>query len=963
MALVFINAANYEITNGDESSTDVIQLKYPDFEGNADTPVDADGWFSFDVSGAGAFAAAFEPDVAGYEIEFRLNSQTYGILTTNQTTTANSMLTGEGFTTPPTLSFTNTAPLVSIKVTAAGDDLSTSPQEQTFSTNGTFGVNLEHDGTPGGSVTFTFEAIVEDLTQVGDFDYQWTNVTTGTPLTGETNDTLGPVTFPINLVDTTTLSVTVTDSGGLSTTRQVGITANEPNAAPEIQSTDVVCSNGYPGADVYCVVGDGGYIDVTITPGATDVAGDTLTHSWTDNFGGGVEVSTSDILELTDLEAGLYSYEYTVTDSYGATDTQNYTFTVRSQSYITYCSDSLATNYEEVGGNNIIVDNGTCDYGASPVITFDSSTEMAVNENSNDNMILFSFSDDSGEDCNEYAVASSSSDAYLTNFVFTPVGSLTQPCEYSLTFDALDVPSDYTATTSVTITITDVNGNSTEGVVSVSITDVDVYGCTDGTALNPNGDATEDDGSCVYAHTITDVESTISINELETYCEQFSVANPNSADDFTLSVESNNDNCTVSGITQGACNGSASGASIHHFNITANEINSDTDFCDITVTATNDTEVGYEPWSQTSEVTINSIIGDIIGVGFNINEDSQQYIDLSDYVSGNDGDSLSYYIVSLPPNGELFASGAAISTGELGTSELTYHPGVNFNGTDSFTWYIVDVDDDPTGLYTGANFPATITINVGAINDAPEITDETIAALNAISHIQEDGNLTISVSATDVDGDEITWTGASTNLVLSFDPITSNTSNLMIVPASNWCGTENITITASDASDGAAMDSHSFDVVVDCVEHFPEFTLPPDITISESSYDGQYSEFYIITITDDDPDNVVFFVDVTVPDGLIINSHQSDFTQTVPSLEINEFGQAYAQVPIVTKSIAYWNGEADVSISVTDETGNTTEGSYHVIVDGVDNPPSFLDIGSLTVDEDSSNNQFTIYIY
>jgi hypothetical protein len=70
--------------------------------------------------------------------------------------------------------------------------------------------------------------------------------------------------------------------------------------------------------------------------------------------------------------------------------------------------------------------------------------------------------------------------------------------------------------------------------------------------------------------------------------------------------------------------------------------------------------------------------------------------------SDQDGDSLSYSITE-PSNGSAVL-------GEDGVT-VTYTPDANFNGTDSFTYMANDG--------TANSAPATVTVSVSAVNDAP----------------------------------------------------------------------------------------------------------------------------------------------------------------------------------------------------------------------------------------------------
>ncbi|WP_141317248.1 Ig-like domain-containing protein, partial [Halomonas halmophila] len=113
--------------------------------------------------------------------------------------------------------------------------------------------------------------------------------------------------------------------------------------------------------------------------------------------------------------------------------------------------------------------------------------------------------------------------------------------------------------------------------------------------------------------------------------------------------------------------------------------------------------------------------------------------------SDADGDDLSVALASGPTNGSvtLDADGS-----------LTYTPDSDFNGTDTFTYILTDAD--------GATNTATVTINVGAVNDAPTGTDDSILVTEDTSVTQnvlgndndpEGDPLTIASAEIDTDGD------------------------------------------------------------------------------------------------------------------------------------------------------------------------------------------------------------------
>ncbi|MCA9201374.1 MAG: tandem-95 repeat protein, partial [Planctomycetales bacterium] len=88
----------------------------------------------------------------------------------------------------------------------------------------------------------------------------------------------------------------------------------------------------------------------------------------------------------------------------------------------------------------------------------------------------------------------------------------------------------------------------------------------------------------------------------------------------------------------------------------------------------------------------------------------------------DDGDTLTASLVSGPSNGTL-----TLET----NGQFTYTPDADFNGTDSFTYTATDG--------TATSDPATVTIQVDAVNDAPVATGESYS-------VATDGTLQVDVN-------------------------------------------------------------------------------------------------------------------------------------------------------------------------------------------------------------------------
>jgi hypothetical protein len=204
------------------------------------------------------------------------------------------------------------------------------------------------------------------------------------------------------------------------------------------------------------------------------------------------------------------------------------------------------------------------------------------------------------------------------------------------------------------------------------------------------------------------------------------------------------------------------------------------------------------------------------------NEDSTQGITLSG--SDIEGDALTYAIVSGPAHGSL--SGTA--------PNLLYTPGVNFNGSDSFTFRVNDGSANSS--------IATVTITVNPINDAPVALGDSFSASAAT---------TLNVAApgvlgndSDPDGDGITavLVSGATQGVLSL----SSNGSFAYTPNAGASGADSFTYYVTDGQ----LVSSPVAVTIDIVSNATKFYVLNDATVNQTyEYDagGNLIENYAIS--------------------------------------------------------------------------------------------------------------------
>ena len=193
------------------------------------------------------------------------------------------------------------------------------------------------------------------------------------------------------------------------------------------------------------------------------------------------------------------------------------------------------------------------------------------------------------------------------------------------------------------------------------------------------------------------------------------------------------------------------------FRVNDGTTNSNTATVTITINAINDAPVASNGNLSTSE--------DTAGSGTLTANDA-------------DGDGLTYAIVVSPSNGTLTAFDAS-------TGAYTYTPNANFNGSDSFTFR---ANDSTTNSNT-----ATISVTVSGVNDAP-------VASNASETTNEDVALTSTLTASDIDGDGLTYSVVSQPANGSVTITNTASGDYTYTPDANYNGSDSFTFRVNDGT-------------------------------------------------------------------------------------------------------------------------------------------------------------------
>ena len=264
-----------------------------------------------------------------------------------------------------------------------------------------------------------------------------------------------------------------------------------------------------------------------------------------------------------------------------------------------------------------------------------------------------------------------------------------------------------------------------------------------------------------------------------------------------------------------------------------------------------------------------------------------------------ENDSMTYTIASNASKGNVVkGSGAAVS----------YTPNSNYNGADQFTYTASD------GRKTSS--VGTVQITITPVNDAPTISG------TAGTTILEDTAYSFTPSATDVDGDTLTYTIQNRP---SWSSFSSSTGSLTGTPQDQHVGsTSGIVISVSDGTDSVSLDPFNIEVTN---ANDPPTVSNVSTTIAEDS--GPTS----ITLlgTDIDEDAMTYSLASSPSNGTLGTLAGNTLSYT-PS---NDF-----------------NGTDTFTYTASDGTATSSPGTVSVIVTPVNDAPTLTGTPSTSTNED-----------
>jgi VCBS repeat-containing protein len=283
---------------------------------------------------------------------------------------------------------------------------------------------------------------------------------------------------------------------------------------------------------------------------------------------------------------------------------------------------------------------------------------------------------------------------------------------------------------------------------------------------------------------------------------------------------------------------------------------------------------------------------------------------------------ITFSIVSGPTKGSVGSIGAPSCTDYACSATVTYTPGLNYNGADSFTFKVSDGTHDSN--------TSTVSITVSSLNDNPDAVDDTPTIA------EDSGANTINVlgNDTDTDGDSLTITAVTQGTNGSV-AITNGGTDLSYTPAANFNGSDSFTYTIIDGNGGT--DTATVSLTITAVNDAP--------VAADESYNTSEDAPLSVSVpgvlgNDSDVDgNTLTAIQVSSPSNgsLTLNSDGS-FTYT-PNQN--------------------FNGSDSFTYKANDAQADSNLATVTITVNPVNDDPT-ANTDAATVAEDSTNNAINV---
>ncbi len=293
-------------------------------------------------------------------------------------------------------------------------------------------------------------------------------------------------------------------------------------------------------------------------------------------------------------------------------------------------------------------------------------------------------------------------------------------------------------------------------------------------------------------------------------------------------------------------------------------------------------------------ITVTSINTAPVGNAQSVSTPEDAAVPITLTATDGQGDSLTYIIVSAPTSGTL--SGTA--------PNVTYTPATSYSGPDSFTFKAND------GLLDSA--PATVSITVTAVNDAPVANAQSVSTA-------EDTAKAITLAGTDAEGSALTYTIVTQP---ASGTLSGTAPNVTYTPVANYNGAASFTFKVNDGTFDSAPATVS--ITVTAVNDVPVFTINPIVAAGASESVAYTGQTLVGRATDVDAGATIAYSKVSGPAWLIVASNGT-LSGTPPS------GSA---------------GLNSFVVRATDDAAATADATLQITVTGLPLPWVSTDIGT-----------------
>ena len=636
--------------------------------------------------------------------------------------------------------------------------------------------------------------------------------------------------------------------------------------------------------------------------------------------GGSVRLESDGTLTFTPATnfSGTPSFSYTITDGNGASDTANVVVTVNS------INDAPVNT---IPGSQSVSEDGTLVLSSANGNSMSVADVDAASNNltvtlsvTNGNLALGSVSG--------VTVSGNSS----SNIVLTGAAADINNALDGLAFSPA---ANFNGAVTLSMTSNDNGHSGTGGPLSATSTVAIQVDAVNDAPVASNDSATTDEDNAVNLAVLsndTDVEaSPLTVTAVDGLA--ISVGNPITVSNGVVNLEPD---------------GTLSFTPDAHFNGTANFSYrvADNDGATDTALAT---------------VTVNPIPDAPIAA--NDNQVTPEDIAVSIDVLANDLDADGDLLTITQIDGNAISAGASVSVTngsvrlELDDT-LTFTPAPGFNGLTSFGYTI----DDGNGL----NASATVSVDVGAVNDAPIATDDSVATA-------EDTIVSLAVlgNDTDPDGDALSITAIDGTTVGtgSVVPVTGGSvevqadGSLTFTPSAHFNGLASFNYTVGDGN--GAFDTASASVSVNPVNDAPVVTVPGTQSFAEdNSLIFSTANGTVIAVSDVDAGSADLTVTLSIGQGdltlgstaglVVAGNGSANVTLTGPAGTINAALDGLVYTPAANQ-----NGLETLTVQTSDN-GNTgsggpqsTSSSVQIQINAVNDTPLALNDSASTTEDNS----------